>query len=365
MVRRLLITAVALVVGAAVSVPAASAQEASGYRFRQIVDVADGFDFFGFGCPAINNDGESAFNVVGSETGAEQIVRARNRKLRTIVDRDGAGLAQLFRSPSINDRGQVAFGATRTDDSEVMFVGKGGKLTTIAETEPGPFSRLFAAEINNNGQVAFDAELDDGDSGIFVGDGGDVTTIYTGDTSPFRGFNSAAAINDTGQIAFADALDDGTNGLFLFDDGVFTTVADDTGPFRDFGGPDLNNAGVLSFTATLDTVEAGVFTAGGGAITEVAGTAGPYSFFFGTVVNNAGTVAFEGFLDDGGSGIFTGPDPVADKVVALGDTILGEMVISVQLCAEGLNDNGEIVFLGTLIDGRSGVFTATPIRTRG
>jgi hypothetical protein len=62
--------------------------------------------------------------------------------------------------------------------------------------------------------------------------------------------------------------------------------------------------------------------------------------------------------------LVTGPDPVADRVVALGDDILGAMVISTQLCAEGLNDDGVVTFLATLIDGRSGVFTATPVRPR-
>ncbi|MGH9117544.1 MAG: hypothetical protein ACRD0A_06610 [Acidimicrobiales bacterium] len=139
------------------------AQE-SGDRYRPIVDASQGFDPFGFGCPAINNPGPIAFNVVREDTAGEQIVRARNRRLRTIVDRDAAGLAGLFRSPLINDRGEVAFGARRDDDSEVILVGKGGPFRTVADTESGPFNRFFAAELNSHGQVAFDAVLDDGDS---------------------------------------------------------------------------------------------------------------------------------------------------------------------------------------------------------
>jgi hypothetical protein len=107
-----------------------------------------------------------------------------------------------------------------------------------------------------------------------------------------------------------------------------------------------------------------VFVSRGRSLDRVADTRGPYSFFDGAVLNDDGQVAFNGFLDDGGSGIFTGRRPAADKVVALGDTILGEMVISVQLCAEGLNNRGVVTFLATLLDGRSGVFTATPVRRR-
>jgi hypothetical protein len=301
MVRRTLVAVAAIVAAGALSLPTASGQE-SGYRFRQIVDVSEGFDFFGFGCPAINSRGAISFNVTSDETG-DGIVRADDGALTTIVDEDTAGLADLDLVSSINDRGQVSFGAVRDDEnfSEVILVGDGGPLTTIADSEAG---------------------------------------------------------------AFSEQLDDGTSGVFVFDNGEFDGVVDSVGRFRDFGGPSLNNLGAVAFTATLDSVEAGVFVSRGRSVDRVADTRGPYSFFDGAVLNDDGQVAFNGFLNDGGSGIFTGRRPAADKVVALGDTILGEMVISVQLCAEGLNNRGVVTFLATLLDGRSGVFTATPVRRR-
>lgn len=49
-------------------------------------------------------------------------------------------------------------------------------------------------------------------------------------------------------------------------------------------------------------------------------TLGGYSALGGVFsMNNHGVVAFVGYLDSGGKGIFTGPDPVADKVIAVGD----------------------------------------------
>jgi hypothetical protein len=214
MVRRTLVAVAAIVAAGALSLPAASGQE-SGYRFRQIVDVSEGFDFFGFGCPAINNRGAVSFNVTSDETG-DGIVRADDGALTTIVDEDTAGLADLDLVSSINDRGQVSFGAVRDDEnfSEVILVGDGGPLTTIADSEAGVFSRFFATSINDRGRVAFDAALDDGDVGIFVGDGGPVTTVYLASASQFRGFNSAPSLNNAGQIAFSEQLDDGTSGVF-------------------------------------------------------------------------------------------------------------------------------------------------------
>jgi hypothetical protein len=42
-------------------------------------------------------------------------------------------------------------------------------------------------------------------------------------------------------------------------------------------------------------------------------------------------------------GVFTGPDPVADKVLQVGDMIAGVPVTSVVTCSEALNNLGQIV----------------------
>jgi hypothetical protein len=41
--------------------------------------------------------------------------------------------------------------------------------------------------------------------------------------------------------------------------------------------------------------------------------------------------------------VFTGPDPVADKVLQVGDMIEGVPVTSVVTCSEALNNLGQIV----------------------
>jgi hypothetical protein len=296
------------------------------------------------------------------------IFRTTGRALTTIAD-DTAELGFLGRNPSTNDLGQVSFAARLDDGSEAILVGSGGPLTTIARTEPGDFNFfVFDTSLNNGGQVAFSAELDpqfNFDEGLFVGSGGPVTTVYLASTSDFAGALGRPSINDAGEIAFEERLDNGTDGIFLFTGGRFLTIVDDRGRVDSARDPQLNNGGLVVFNAALDNGERGVFTQGRrGPLTTVADSSGPFSFFsfFGPAINDAGQVAFGASLDTGEFGIFTGPDPVADRVIATGDRLMGSTVISVTVCSEGLNNAGEIVFVAQLEDGRRGIFVATPRR---
>jgi hypothetical protein len=113
-----------------------------------------------------------------------------------------------------------------------------------------------------------------------------------------------------------------------------------------------------------------IVTGNGGPLTTVADTRGEFaSFGFRPPsLNNEGDVAFHATLDDGTSGIFVGSDPVADRVLATGDTLDGSTVQNESLvfCEEGLSDSGELAFVAQLEDPNSpegfrmAVFRATP-----
>ena len=61
-----------------------------------------------------------------------------------------------------------------------------------------------------------------------------------------------------------------------------------------------------------------------------------------------------------------GSDPVADRVIATGDTRDGSIVQNLTFCEEGLSDSGELAFVAQLEDQNSpdgfrvAVFRATP-----
>jgi hypothetical protein len=86
----------------------------------------------------------------------------------------------------------------------------------------------------------------------------------------------------------------------------------------------------------------------------------PFSNFGLAAINNVGTVAFVASLRAGGTGIFIGPDPVSDRVVKTGDSILGLTLASISFLRGGLNDHGQIAFFARFSGGVSGVVRADP-----
>src|SRR5262249_56847714 len=106
----------------------------------------------------------------------------------------------------------------------------------------------------------------------------------------------------------------------------------------------------------------GICAGSGGRVTAIAAAGGPFSDV-GSLpsLNDAGTVAFFAILAGGGSGIFTGPDPVADRVIGIGDPLLGSTVVALNFVPEGLNDSGQLAFGAGLADGRQVVVRADPV----
>jgi hypothetical protein len=219
--------------------------------------------------------------------------------------------------------------------------------------------------VNTSGKVAFVPELDDTfDQGLFVGSrNGTFQQRFLADTPTPDGFNfnnlsSRVSMNELGQIAFESGLNDtSVGGLFLSNpDGTFRTVVDNTGAFASVGDPSLNIFGSVAFTADrFDENFNQIFsinTSRGGAVTTVADSSpGGYASFREPSLNDLGRVVFtadvqpdpEVFVTS--QGVFTGPDPVADKVLQVGDIYDGVPVTSVRTCAEALNNLGQIVMV--------------------
>lgn len=76
-----------LIIGAALLLPGSPAvAHTPQYRFRIIEDSANGWEPF-FGCAALNNAGQVAFNGSRADTFAQVIVRSDGRE-RVVITRD-------------------------------------------------------------------------------------------------------------------------------------------------------------------------------------------------------------------------------------------------------------------------------------
>lgn len=360
--------------------------------------AADTLSPFGFRCPAINSFG--TVGIVAETNGnfevssAQKVFTVKADGTRTLVadeaTRAGAtagyptfcddGFTNITSDPSINELDEVAFQAnlrrkagcptTPGQQRQGIFLGKGGPLTVISHTINGPeanFSELLVADspVNSSGVVAIVPEIQGTfDQGLFTGSrNGAILKRYLDSESELGGISSRTSINELGQIAF-ETTRAGAGGIFLSNpNGTFTTIADTNSGFFDaLFDPSLNIFGRVAFQA-FRTVRGdqviGIYTSRGGDVTEVAdnsrrfGRRKAFSSFGEPSINDLGMVAFsadtntfctpEDFLPE--QGVFTGASPTDNKVLSTCDIYEGKPITGVSMCAEGLNNSGEIVML--------------------
>ncbi len=357
---------------------------ANAYTFSRIFDDSGPYKWIGNS--VINNQGTVAFEAT---LDLDQLPLAP--RIDTYVDRDviftGDGYSLTitesmgrFDVRDINDSNTVAFVEQVSSPRAPVWVlsTSNGSTSTHIATDPSSYGigdDLFGdVAINNKGSVAF-KELTFSHGGNFslvISDGVNRTTIAD-ENVYFKFLFDTFDLNNQGTVAFGASLLDG-GGSGIFTSNSITPIADTNGSFKSFGALSLNDGDNLAFHALLDDGSAGIFTSSNGSFTTIADTSGAFSSFSvhtfrsdGTFVsldapaiNNNGTVAFGAQLDTGEYGIFTGADPVADKVIAIGDPLFGSTVTSLGFSNKGFNDASQIAFSAKLADGSGGVFRADP-----
>ena len=362
-----------------------SIAEATEYVFTAIAPPAHSAGLH-IGIPAINNKGKVAFfqfpTSIRVGDGISTLIVADNTNGFL-----GFGERPLSPDISINDNDTVAFSVAfggAGPNGLGYYITNGVAVTFIATVSNGMGTRpdfliadtfvTYFSSINDRGMVAFSAFENigppggpnvGGEGGVFIWDGTMIETLV--DTSgpldkiPTFGLGPPH-LNNKGEAAFQARLDAGGQGVFVSDGTITRTIADSTGSFSSFSlFPVLNDHGLAAFAASLDTGEEGIFTGDGSTVTTIVDTSGPFSEFRRLAINRNGTVVFLGSLDSGGRGIFTGPNPVADKVIRIGDTLSGLGVADLDFGRDGFNDLGQIAFGALLFDGSTGIYRADPI----
>lgn len=250
-----------------------------------------------------------------------------------------AAAGNFASAPGINNLGTVVYIAGHDGITSLYTKSSDGTLTSIADTSAssplkdfylggvnvgrgaGPFAAYTLPAINNKGTVAFNADYKAGGKGLFArSSSGEYSTIADTSSGLFTNF-SVATINDSGTIAFGADLANGGSGIFTSSGGKLTSIADTSGLFKNL---------------TLSDI----------------------------ALNQKGQVAFLGQLKDGTTSIFDGADPIANKVISVGDKLGNYTVTNLFISHEGLNDQGQIAFDATLVDGSGNtteqIFLANP-----
>ncbi|MEH2251616.1 choice-of-anchor tandem repeat NxxGxxAF-containing protein [Nostoc sp.] len=340
--------------------------QASNFTFTSIVNNRDNKDFFGIGGGPINENGTVAF--VATISSGQGIFSSNGSGAFTTALKPYPQYSYAINGLAINNSDTVAFRNITTLPPEGLFISKSGNVITVATPRDNLFGTLLTPNTFNNNDTLVFTTLDNLNNGkIITGNGGSLTTVV--DTSgQFRFFDQNPTINDSNVVAFEATLKDGRQGVFTIKDGTITTIADNTSLFSGgFAGLAINNRGTVLFDASLKDGQTGIFTSNSGAISTIADTSGPFSGLGGGI-NDNNQVVFGATLRNGAKnvfedGIFTGSDPIADKVIAIGDSLLGGTVTN--LLFEDLNNSGQISFLADVIDdsGKTirGVFRADPL----
>jgi len=322
-------------------------------------------------------------------------------------------------SVSINSEGEVGFLVLRSSPELVddVYRGAGGPLTPIAAgvdiySEAGANS---ATSIDAEGAVSFVGNLPpQGPLGLLAGSGASVEALvpassmgihnfvlFRGSDTGFQGFVAAAnavfhlyrreldasltpladegsgasdilslgryqlGINASGTVATFLELGDGSRGIGRSDGDSFGAIVGQSQGF--VPQPyviDIDDAGNVLFLATPSTspLGGGLYLASGGSPAPLVDSSGPFANFLSGALSAAGDLVFQANLDSGPSatgGLFTGTDPVADKVIAVGDPLAGSTVSNLNL--GDMNDAGQIAFYAGLADGRDLVVRADPV----
>jgi hypothetical protein len=155
----------------------------------------------------------------------------------------GGGAFSKFEFLSLNDQPQVAFAAAVTVPGRPgFFLWSQDMVTAIAQTgDPAPGGDVFnlpfdsnvilttyEPSLNNSGDVAFGAPLSSGSSGVYKFSGGELSSIARPGDVVSRGgtifFADTASLNDAGQVSFY--FDGSLNfGAGFFSEGTRSAIA--------------------------------------------------------------------------------------------------------------------------------------------
>jgi hypothetical protein len=323
---------------------------ASGARLSKLVVDGDpapgGGRFSGFGrhpVPALNDAGELAFSaaVAGSKA-VEGIFVASPRGLKAVALAGGpapdiqSGTFANVDTPTINDRGDVAFLATvrrGRESIEAIYLYWGGRTRkVVAQGDPAPAGGAFAGfgppSLNGKGLVVFGGVVEGRSvpGGLFLSKDGTIRVLVgAGDETPdggiFAKFSERVALNDAGTVAFNAMLKGApTSGaIFVIDDRVrriagLGDAAPGGGVFSHFGlWPSLSAAGAVVFAASVDggASPVGVFVAGRDTTSKVAavgdalpggGTLVSFGLYPFAATSSPGAIAFATTPDAVGAG---------------------------------------------------------------
>jgi hypothetical protein len=329
------------------------------FSWTVIATAEDRFSDFAPYVASVNDEATVAFQAALRGGGAG-VFTGNGGAIKQLVGPDL--LAGVTSHPDRNESGATCFYGTAIDGAEGVFLLHEDRLRTIASTRDG-FALIgpLGPTMNEAGTVAFRAEQTAGVSGIFAGDGTPVARLA--DTGRgWKEFYGLPAIDGRGTVVFRADRDDGVQGIYAATGESIEAIVETGDHFETIAlFPSTNEGGTVAFAATLRAGGAGIFTATGDDVVQALDTQEGFESYRGALINTAGDVVFTGTPRGGTLGLFTGPDPHADRLLALGDALFSSSVADLAANPVSVNAHGHVAVRATLADGRQFIMRSDPV----
>ena len=268
---------------------------------------------------------------------------------------------EVISHPDVNVAGDTCFYAELAGGAQCVYLVRQGSLSAIADTRDGYKSiGPLGPTMNEAGTVAFRADLADGVNGVFAGNQSGVKTIADS-ADRWSAFHGLPVITERGSVVFRADGRDGVQGIYSGLDGSIEAEVETGDRFETIAPfPSANDHGVVAFAATVAAGRGGTFTTHDGRTTQIVDTDDGFESCRGALITNTGQVISIATPRDGGLGFFAGPDPDADRILAVGDTLFGSTVEEVVANPVSVNTAGQLAVRVRLVEGRQLILRADP-----
>ncbi|OWQ84493.1 hypothetical protein CDN98_18420 [Roseateles terrae] len=316
--------------------------------------------------PSINDAGVVCFQA-GLRNGGTGLFTAKagGAEVAEIAVSGSAScpVAAFTSHPDINDHGDVTAYARLPSGDEVLALLRPGAAWQIVGSRQGLYGiGPLGPTMNESGRVALRATTARGTASIELWDGHQFTSVAeAGDT--FSGFAGLPVVNAQGDVAFRASLRDSREGVFLRTcDGLCRPVAVTGGDFEDIAPfPTLNDLGAVAFVARpRSSADWGIYVATSDGLTCWRGPYPDFASYRGVLMNRQGPAVFYGTPTGGTLGIYSGSRPKAQRLLGLGDPLLGSTVTDFALNPVSVNERGQIAVRVALQNGRQYILRGDP-----
>lgn len=302
------------------------------------------------------------------------------------------GVVDFLFGFGMNQQGQVAADVASSDAKGALLLNTAGSPVVLLDSSPSSAVDPggSAPAINDLGNIAFNGFAPgSGTSGVFLDSNGQTQLLLSAATQlpGGTGLNNITnlALNNQDALAFVATPAFPAASFFLFANGQLTALANNGDPAPGGGnfqiffpdpsfGPVINNRGDVVFASSLTGTPGGVFGSSGvylfsnGNLSRIVGPNDPspdggvfLDASFPSV--NAGDIAFFAETSKFNFGVFLFHADQIIPVVLAGDMVNGEgLSFATQPV---LNNNGDIAFTATLLDGRNAILVASGAKRNG